>query len=87
MASETSKNTTKIKNQKPKTTTKTITNKQKNKQSQKQKTTNKQKPTKIVAMVFPSHELAPTEEGKKEMFYLTTNSTHFIYGYMASDIW
>ena len=25
--------------------------------------------------------------GKKEMFYLTTHSTHFIYGYMASDIW
>ena len=24
--------------------------------------------------------------GKKEMFYLTTYSTHFIYGYMASDI-
>ena len=24
---------------------------------------------------------------KKEMFYLTTHSTHFIYGYMASDIW
>ena len=23
---------------------------------------------------------------KKEMFYLTTHSTHFIYGYMASDI-
>ena len=23
----------------------------------------------------------------KEMFYLTTNSTHFIYGYMASEIW
>ena len=22
-----------------------------------------------------------------EMFYLTTHSTHFIYGYMASDIW
>ena len=21
------------------------------------------------------------------MFYLTTNSTHFIYGYVASDIW
>ena len=21
------------------------------------------------------------------MFYLTTRSTHFIYGYMASDIW
>ena len=26
-------------------------------------------------------------EGRKEMFYLATNSTHFIYGYMASDIW
>ena len=23
----------------------------------------------------------------KEMLYLTTHSTHFIYGYMASDIW
>ena len=28
-----------------------------------------------------------SEEGRKEMFYLTTHSTHFIYGYMASDIW
>ena len=27
----------------------------------------------------------PVREG--EMFYLTTHSTHFIYGYMASDIW
>ena len=27
------------------------------------------------------------KEGRKEMFYLTTYSTHFIYGYMASDIW
>ena len=26
-------------------------------------------------------------KGRKEMFYLTTQSTHFIYGYMASDIW
>ena len=25
--------------------------------------------------------------GRKEMFYLTTHSTHFIYGYMVSDIW
>ena len=25
--------------------------------------------------------------GRKEMFYLTTHSTHYIYGYMASDIW
>ena len=23
----------------------------------------------------------------KEMFYLMTHSTHFIYGYMAPDIW
>ena len=26
-------------------------------------------------------------EGRKEMFYLMMHSTHFIYGYMASDIW
>ena len=26
-------------------------------------------------------------EGRKEMFYLTTHSPHFIDGYMASDIW
>ena len=26
------------------------------------------------------------KEVRKEMFYLTTHSTHFIYGYMASDI-
>ena len=25
-------------------------------------------------------------EGRKEMFYLTMHSTHFIYGYMASDM-
>ena len=24
---------------------------------------------------------------EREMFYLTTHSTHFIYGYMASHIW
>ena len=29
---------------------------------------------------------ARKQEGRKEMFYLTTHSTHFIYGYMASDI-
>ena len=28
-----------------------------------------------------------TAMGEREMFYLTTHSTHFIYGYMASDIW
>ena len=27
------------------------------------------------------------KEGRKEMFYLTTYSKRFIYGYMASDIW
>ena len=29
----------------------------------------------------------PYLEREREMFYLTTHSTHFIYGYMASDIW
>ena len=27
------------------------------------------------------------KERRKDMFYLTTHLTHFIYGYMASDIW
>ena len=27
------------------------------------------------------------EERERKMFYLTMHSTHFIYGYMASDIW
>ena len=27
------------------------------------------------------------KERRKEMFYLTTDSTHFIYGYMALNIW
>ena len=27
------------------------------------------------------------ERERERMFYLTTHSTHFIYGYMASDIW
>ena len=31
--------------------------------------------------------LLEMKEGRKEMFYLTMHSTHFIYGYMASDIW
>ena len=26
-------------------------------------------------------------ERERNVFYLTTHSTHFIYGYMASDIW
>ena len=33
------------------------------------------------------HSVRERKEGRKEMFYLTTHSTHFIYGYVASDIW
>ena len=33
------------------------------------------------------NDLHRIKEGRKEMFYLMTHSTHFIYGYMASDIW
>ena len=33
-----------------------------------------------------THRTEETER-EREMFYLTTNSTHFIYGYMASDTW
>ena len=32
------------------------------------------------------HTRFSTIEREREMFYLTTHSTHFIYGYMASDI-
>ena len=38
-----------------------------------------------VCVRFDNKEL--TIFSRKEMFYLTTQSTHFIYGYMASDIW
>ena len=31
--------------------------------------------------------LSEIREREREMFYLTTHVTHFIYGYMASDIW
>ena len=30
--------------------------------------------------------MAREREREREMFYLTTHSTHFIYGYMASDM-
>ena len=33
-----------------------------------------------------SHQLLNPER-EREMFYLSTHSTHFIYGYMASDVW
>ena len=35
---------------------------------------------------FYSHLTRKTNR-EREMFYLTTHSTHFIYGYVASDIW
>ena len=39
-------------------------------------------------VVRPLHPLLCHLQGGLEgMFYLTTHSTHFIYGYMASDIW
>ena len=42
----------------------------------------------IIIAVYPGgRRRLDEEEGRKEMFYLTTHSTHFIYGYMASDIW
>ena len=34
----------------------------------------------------PHTHLFNYREREREMFYLTTHSTHFIYGYMASDI-
>ena len=33
------------------------------------------------------HMVKDHSEREREMFYLTTHSTHFIYGYIASDIW
>ena len=42
----------------------------------------------IMVKDVSARERKPTSTRKgKEMFYLTTHSTHFIYGYMASDIW
>ena len=41
----------------------------------------------ISALMKLTNESDITQEGRKEMFYLTTHSTHFIYSYMASDIW
>ena len=35
----------------------------------------------IVSIVFT------LQDGRKEMFYLMTHSTHYIYGCMVSDIW
>ena len=41
-------------------------------------------------LCYSSHKSGRCEnqpKGRKEMFYLTTHSTHFIYSYIASDIW
>ena len=40
-----------------------------------------------INMVSEVTEYVMNQEVRKEMFYLTTHATHFIYGYMASDIW
>ena len=32
-------------------------------------------------------QITKLKGGRNETFYLTAHSTHFIYGYMASDIW
>ena len=44
-------------------------------------------PTSSLADDLAIASSGPVKKEKKEMFYLTTHSTHFIYGYMASDIW
>ena len=47
-------------------------------------------PDKMVQVLRNIHTVRGINERKgKEMFYLTTHSTHFIYGYgaLASDIW
>ena len=38
-------------------------------------------------MIINIDENNNKKKKKEEMFYLTTHSTHFIYGYMALDIW
>ena len=47
--------------------------------------------TKGRGMYYPAcackRTLAVNHKGRKQIFYLTMHSTHFIYGYMAADIW
>ena len=38
-------------------------------------------------LIYLVHHCWLQGEREREMFYLTTHSTHFIYGYMSSDIW
>ena len=42
--------------------------------------------TRTIDYISPLTLSEVSEERRKEMFYLTTHSTHFIYGYMVSDI-
>ena len=39
-----------------------------------------------VTVITQTNVRRTTQIGRKEMFYLTTHSIHFIYGYMASDM-
>ena len=41
---------------------------------------------KALMIILPNQGGTREKKGKKEMFYLTVHSTHFIYGYMASDL-
>ena len=41
----------------------------------------------MIDLRFAEFALTPISEREREMFYLTRHSTHFIYGYIASDIW
>ena len=41
----------------------------------------------IYNLIFSIQYILGKKEGKKEMLYLKMHSTHFIYGYMASDIY
>ena len=43
------------------------------------------RPTEL--FLIPVSKIFHQLEREREMFYLTTHSTHFIYGYMASDMW
>ena len=43
--------------------------------------------TKSIAIFYRLHLHTMEVVSRKEMFCLTTHSTHFIYGCMASDIW
>ena len=45
------------------------------------------RPRRGTAPATPPRSGPSLKQGRKERFYLTTHSTHFIYSYMASDIW